>query len=153
MVRILFVCHGNICRSTMAEFVMAALVHRAGLAGEFVIASSATSREEIGADTHPGTKRELQAHAVPYWPRMAVQLTAGDYTMYDYIIGMDAENIRNIKRITNGDPDGKVQRLLSFSRHERDVADPWYTGDFSATWQDVLTGCKGLLHYIQVKQG
>ena len=139
MVRILFVCHGNICRSTMAEFVMAALVHRAGLAGEFVIASSATSREEIGADTHPGTKRELQAHAVPYWPRMAVQLTAGDYT--------------NIKRITNGDPDGKVQRLLSFSRHERDVADPWYTGDFSATWQDVLTGCKGLLHYIQVKQG
>ena len=151
MHRILFVCHGNICRSTMAEFVMKELVRREGLTHEFLIQSAATSREEISADTHPGTKRELRAHGIPYAPRQAVQLTAQDYTDFDYIIGMDDANLRNIQRITGGDPAQKVYRLLHFAGEARSVADPWYTGDFSATWQDVLAGCTGLLRQLTAR--
>ena len=149
MIKVLFCCHGNICRSTMAEFVMKELVRRAGREQEFLIQSAATSREEIGADTHPGTKRELRAHGIPYGPRQAVQLTAQDYDAFDYIIGMDEENIRNIRRITGGDPGHKVYRLLHFAGQQRSVADPWYTGDLSATWEDVLAGCSGLLGHTR----
>ncbi len=151
MIKVLFICHGNICRSTMAEFVMKELVRREGLTHEFLIQSAATSREEISADTHPGTKRELRAYGIPYAPRQAVQLTAQDYTDFDYIIGMDDANLRNIQRITGGDPEQKVYRLLHFAGEARSVADPWYTGDFSATWQDVLAGCTGLLRQLTAR--
>ena len=136
MIKVLFCCHGNICRSTMAEFVMKELVRRAGREQEFLIQSAATSREEIGADTHPGA-------------RQAVQLTAQEYDAFDYIMCMDEENIRNIRRITGGDPGHKVYRLLHFAGQQRSVADPWYTGDFSATWEDVLAGCSGLLGHTR----
>ena len=149
MIKVLFICHGNICRSTMAEFVMKELVRREGLTHEFLIQSAATSREEISADTHPGTKRELRAHGIPYAPRQAVQLTAQDYTDFDYIIGMDSINIKYLNRMLKGDPDGKVSKLLDYtSRKGADIADPWYTGNFDATYRDVNEGCDALLAYI-----
>lgn len=152
--RIMFVCHGNICRSTMAEFVMRDLVNRAGLADRFVIASSATSTEEIGNDTYPGTKRVLAAHGVPVTPRGAVQLRAADYDAYDLFIGMDSANIRNMRRMLKGDPQNKVHKLLEYPEgvstdEASDVADPWYTGDFDTTYTDVLSGCETLLAMLR----
>lgn len=150
MHRIMFVCHGNICRSTMAEFVMKDLVKRAGREGGFVIASSATSTEEIGNDTHPGTKAALVAHGVACTRRAAVQLRASDYDAYDMFVGMDAANVRNMRRMLKGDPSHKVCKLLEFAEgvdtdSASDVADPWYTGDFETTYRDVLRGCEALL--------
>ncbi|MDO4443183.1 MAG: low molecular weight protein-tyrosine-phosphatase [Slackia sp.] len=152
--RIMFVCHGNICRSTMAEFVMKDLANRAGRAADFVIASSATSTEEIGNDTHPGTKRVLAKHGVAVTPRGAVQLRASDYDAYDLFIGMDAANIRNMRRMLKGDPENKVHKLLEFAEGSdadsaADVADPWYTGDFETTYADVLRGCEALLAWLR----
>ena len=134
MTKILFVCHGNICRSPMAEFIMKDLVRKAGLADRFHIGSAATSREELG--------NPCAGHA-------ARQLTAQDYENYDLLIGVDRENLRNMRRICGGDPDGKLSLLLDHTGRSRDVADPWYTGDFEATWQDVLAGCQALLAEIR----
>ena len=149
MFRILFVCHGNICRSTMAEFVLKDMVAARGMADEFSIASAATSTEEIGNPVHPGTQRMLREHGIGgFQAKRARQLTRADYDGYDLIIGMDAANIRNMNRMLGGDPDGKIHKLLEFAGSVRDVADPWYTGDFDTTYEDVLDGCKGLLEHL-----
>ena len=148
MFKILFVCHGNICRSTMAESVMTHMVREAHLEHLFEINSAATSREEIGNSPHYGTVNKLRQVGIPVIPHCAVQMTKGDYQKYDYLIGMDTANIRNMTRIAGGDPEGKIYKLLSFAGSGRDVADPWYTGDFDATYRDVLAGCEGLLQYI-----
>lgn len=143
--RILFVCHGNICRSTMAQFVMEDLVRRAGREGEFVIDSAATSREEIGNPPHHGTVAKLREVGVPVGRHRARQVTRAEYGDWDHIIYMDEENAWGLERILHGDPDGKVSRLLDWTDSPRDVADPWYTGDFDATYEDILAGCKALL--------
>lgn len=145
MIKILFVCHGNICRSTMAEFLMKDMVSKAGREKDFYIASAATSREEIGNDIHPGTKRKLREQGVPFSRHAARQMTKQDYHDYDYIIGMDNENLRNILRITGGDPENKVFKLLDFANEDRSIADPWYTGNFDQTYDDILLGLQGLL--------
>ena len=145
MTRILFICHGNICRSPMAEFVMKDLVEKAGLAGEFEIASAATSTEEIGCPVYPPARRKLAEHGIGCAGKTARQLRAGDYEAYDFLVGMDGANLRNMRRICGGDPAGKLFLLLDFTGRPGDVADPWYTGDFDATWRDVLEGCRGLL--------
>lgn len=145
MKNILFVCHGNICRSTMAEFVMKDLVRKAGREGEFHIQSAATHRDEIGSDTHYGTKEILKLKGVPFTPRHAVQMVKADYEKYDLIIGMDSENMTYIKRIIGEEPENKVHLLLSFAGEKRSVADPWYTGDFDKTYDDVVKGCTALL--------
>lgn len=148
MIKILFVCHGNICRSPMAEFVMKDIVNKAGMKDCFAIASAATSREEIGRDVHPQTKRTLTQHNIPFHKRGAVQMTKEDYDKYDYIIGMDGANIRNILRIVGADPQNKVKRLLDYRDACRDIADPWYTGDFALTYHDVVEGTNALFAYL-----
>ena len=148
MIKVLFVCHGNICRSTMAESVMTYLVKQAGLSDQFYINSAATSREEIGNHPHHGTVARLKAEGIPVIPHRAVQMTLDDYEEYDYLIGMDTENIRNMQRISGGDPDEKIYKLLTFAGSGLDVADPWYTGDFEATYKDVKAGCEGVLHTL-----
>ena len=149
MVTILFVCHGNICRSTMAEYVMKHLVKEAGLEGAFFIDSAATSTEEIGNGVHYGTRRKLAQMGVPCGDHRARQMTKGDYTRFDLLIGMDNANIRNMNRICGGDPEGKIRMLLDYTHRPGEVADPWYTGDFDETWRDVLEGCRGLLEQLQ----
>ena len=148
MKHILFVCHGNICRSPMAEFVMKQLVREAGLSDEISVASKALHRDELGSDTHRGTREVLRAHGIPFTKRSATLMTATDYSAYDSIIGMDTENMRDLDRLTGGDPDGKVRRLLSYIGEERDVADPWYTGNFEVTYRDVDAGCRALLREL-----
>ena len=145
MKKILFVCHGNICRSPMAEFVMKSLVEEAGRSGEFVIASAATSREEIGNGVYPPVRRLLASHGIDCSGKTARQLEKRDYEEYDLLIGMDSANLRNMHRICGGDPQGKISLLLDHTGHPGDVADPWYTGDFEATWRDVQAGCRALL--------
>mgnify|MGYP000004957941 FL=1 len=148
MHRILFVCHGNICRSTMAQFVFANLVTRAGRDGEFVIDSAATSREEIGNPPHRGTVRKLREVNVPVLEHRARQVMREEYESWDLIVYMDSNNERNLLRLLGGDPQGKCRKLMNFAGSGRDVADPWYTGDFDATYRDVLAECKGLLASI-----
>lgn len=148
MIKILFVCHGNICRSPMAEFVFRDMVQKRGMGNLFSIASSATSREEIGNPVHHGTRQKLKEFGISTAGKCAVQLQKRDYSEYDYIIGMESQNIRNINRIIGADKEHKVQRLLDFSANPRDIADPWYTGDFERTYDDVVEGCEGLLQYI-----
>ena len=145
MAKVLFVCHGNICRSPMAEFVMKDLVKKAGRDGEFDIASAATSSEELGNPVYPQARRKLAEHGLSCDGKRARQFTARDYGQYDLIIGMDSANIRALRRASGGDPEGKVRLLLSYTPHPRDVADPWYTGDFDAAWNDIYTGCQALL--------
>lgn len=150
MIKVLFVCHGNICRSTMAESVFTYLVTQAGLASHFEINSAATSREEIGNPPHYGTVDKLRREHIPLIPHHARQMTAEDYRYYDYLIGMDTANIRNMTRIAGGvDKEQKIFKLLTFAGSGRDVADPWYTGDFDATFADVMAGCSGLLEKIR----
>ena len=151
MLKILFVCHGNICRSPMAEFVMKDLVRKAGLENEIYVASAATSTEEIGNSVYPPARRKLAEHGIGCAGKTARQMTKRDYEEYDLLIGMDNANIRNMKRISGGDPDGKIRRLLEYAGRSGEVADPWYTGDFEATWQDVLAGCTGLLQQLENK--
>lgn len=146
-IKILFVCHGNICRSPMAEFVMRDMIKKCGLDGKIVTASAATSTEEIGNPVHSGTRRKLREHGISTDGKYAVQLTKSDYDKYDYLIGMDSANIRNMKRITGGDE--KIIRLLDLTDEPRDVADLWYTGDFDTTYNDVVKGCKVLLEKLE----
>ena len=149
MTRILFVCHGNICRSPMAEFVMKDLVKKAGLESQFHIESAATSTEEIGNPVYPPAGCKLAEHGISCEGKTARQLRNSDYDQYDLLIGMDRANLRNMHRICGGDFAGKLRLLMDYTDHPGDVADPWYTGDFETTWQDVLTGCQGLLKYLR----
>ncbi|MCM1100007.1 MAG: low molecular weight phosphotyrosine protein phosphatase [Clostridium sp.] len=147
MVKILFVCHGNICRSTMAQSVMTHLVDQQHLSSQFLIDSAATSYEEIGNPPHHGTVDKLRREGIPVVPHRAVRMTAEDYERYDHLIGMDGANICNMLRIVGGDPEGKIRKLGFFSGQQADIADPWYTGNFEDTYRDVLAGCQGLLAY------
>ena len=150
MTKILFVCYGNICRSPMAEFVMRDLVKKAGLENRFVIASAATSTEEIGNPVYPPARRELARHGIGCAGHAARRICREDYDRYDWLIGMDRANLSNMRRLWDGDPAEKVHALLEFAgRPGQDVADPWYTGDFEATWLDVLSGCRGLLALLE----
>ena len=153
MIKVLFICHGNICRSPMGEFVMKDLVKKAGLETHFHIESAATSTEEIGNSVYPPARRKLAEHKIDCTGKTARQLRRSDYTQWDYLVGMDEANRRNITRMCGGDPDGKITLLLDHTPHPREVADPWYTGDFERTWQDVLEGCTALLSEIREKAG
>ena len=148
MKKILFVCHGNICRSPMAEFVMKKLVKDAGRESEFLIESAATSTEEIGNDMHSGTKKKLTEMNIPFEKRRARRITAADYNNYDYLIGMDVENLYYMEREWDKDPDDKVKLLLTFAGKDRDIADPWYTGNFDKTYEDIIEGCREFLKKI-----
>ena len=148
MTRVLFVCHGNVCRSTMCESVFMHMVRQKKIETEFYINSAATSREEIGNPPHHGTVGKLRQVGIPVVPHRAVQMTAEDYWKYDYLIGMDTANIRNMNRIAGGDPEGKIYKLLSFAGVSRDIADPWYTGNFDETYEDIVEGCEAFLKYL-----
>ena len=146
MTRILFVCHGNICRSPMAEFILKALVKAKGLEDQYYIESAAVSTEEIGNPIYPPAKRSLTQHGVAFDPaKRARQVTRADYDRFDAIICMDSSNLRWIRRIIPDDPAGKIHLLMTYTGIGRDVADPWYTGDFETTFQDLLAGCEALL--------
>ena len=149
MIHVLFICHGNICRSTMAQFVLADMVNKRNLSDKFYIDSAATSREEIGNGPHYGTVRKCRQEGIPVLEHRAVQMTKQDYKKYDYLIGMDTWNIRNMNRIVGSDPQGKIYKLLSFAGRGDDIADPWYTGNFDETYRDVVEGCEGFLEFIQ----
>ena len=153
MIKILFICHGNICRSPMAEFFMKDLVEKRGLSRHFFIASAATSREEIGNPPHPGTRRILAAHGIPCAGKRAVQLRREDYATYDLLIAMEEYNLSNMRRLLDGDPEHKCCLLLDFTDHPRAIADPWYTGNFEETFADISCGCEALLtHLLATRQ-
>lgn len=148
MIKILFICHGNICRSPMAEFVFRDMVKKAGLETEIMVASAATSNEEIGHPVHYGTQAKMRQMGIAMTDHRAVRMTKKDYQIYDYIIGMEEWNLFNIRKIIGIDNEQKVHLLLDFSDRPRDISDPWYTGDFDATYRDIVEGCKGLLEYF-----
>ena len=148
MKSILFVCHGNICRSPMAEFVMKDLVRKAGREAEFHIESAATSTEEIGNSVYPPARNKLAEHGISCKGKTARQMTREDYQRFDLLIGMDRWNIKNMEDICEGDDEGKIHMMLDYTSRPGDVADPWYTGNFEATWRDVLEGCQGLLRTL-----
>lgn len=151
MKKIIFVCLGNICRSPMAEFVMKDVVAKAGLSHEFEIASAATSTYEIGNPVYPPARQKLAEHGIDCKGKTARQITKKDYYYYDYIVAMDQSNIRNLKNMLSSDPQGKISLLMDYTSRPADVADPWYTGDFQATWDDVSEGCEALLKFIMKK--
>lgn len=148
MYKILFVCHGNICRSPMAEFVLRDMVKKAGRSAEFEIASAATSTEELGNPVYPPARRELKAHGIDCTGKTARQLSWADYDRYDLFIGMDQRNLRAMHRILKGDPQKKIRLMMDYTDRPGDVADPWYTGEFGVTWRDVSEGCRGLLEAL-----
>ena len=148
-IKVLFICHGNICRSTMCQSVMAYQVSEKRMDNLFEIESAATSREEIGNTPHYGTVGKLRQVGIPLVPHRAVQMTAADYEYYDFLIGMDDWNIKNMTRIAGGDPDGKIFKLLQFADSSRDIADPWYTGNFDETYSDILEGLEGFWKYLK----
>ena len=156
MIKVLFICHGNICRSPMAEFVFKDMVQKAGLSDRFEIASAATSSEEIGNPVYPPARKKLFENGIGtpenelgVSRKRARRITDADYDRYDYLIGMDAANRRNLMRKYHDDPEGKIYSMMDFAGRAKDVADPWYTGDFEATWQDVRDGCIGLLERLK----
>ena len=153
MIKILFICHGNICRSPMAEFVMKKMVEDAGVAHLFEIASAATSTEEIGNPVYPPARRKLAEHGIGCEGKTARQMTRTDYRHFDHIIAMDRNNLRNLRRIIGEDIDGKISLMMDYTDRPGDVADPWYTGDFDATWRDVEEGCQGLLRQLLGERG
>ena len=153
MVKVLFICHGNICRSPMAEYLLKEMVRQQGLAAQFQIASAATSREEIGNPVYPPARRKLAEHGISCDGHAARQLTNADYEKYDLLIGMDRANLRSMYRICGGDFADKMHLLMEYAgRLEQEVADPWYTEDFDATWRDVLAGCQGLLRELTARR-
>ncbi len=148
--KIMFVCHGNICRSPMAEFIMKKLIQEEQISDhQMIIASSATSTEEIGNPVYPPARRELARHGISCDGKQAVQLKKSDYDKYDLFLVMDENNLFNICRIFPADPEHKIHKLLEYAGRSDDVADPWYTGDFQKAWQDIYDGCAGLLREIQ----
>ena len=149
MIKILFICHGNICRSPMAEFVFKNITEKSGIADKFYVASAATSYEEIGNPVHYGTAKILDGLGISYSEKRAVHLEKSDYDKYDYLVCMDSANVRNTLRIVGNDTEKKVYKLLEFVGSYDDVADPWYTGDFNTTYKDVFRGCNGLFRYIE----
>lgn len=152
MIKILFVCHGNICRSPMAEFVLKDMVKKRGTEDNFYIASAATSTEEIGNPVHYGTRNKLAEYGISTAGKAAVQMKKSDYGKYDYLIGMDSANIRNMLRIAGGDPEHKIKKLLAFAGSTRDIADPWYTGNFDITYEDIVEGCEAFLTEISLEK-
>ena len=156
MIKVLFICHGNICRSPMAEFIFKDMVSKQGLSDRFYIASAATSTEEIwngiGNPVYPPAREELAKHGIDCKGKRAVQLTKADYDKYDYILGMDHWNLKNMLRILKSDPEDKVKLLLDYSDDPRDIADPWYTGNFDDTYRDVVEGCEAFLEYLKQEE-
>ena len=148
MVKVLFVCHGNICRSPMAEFVMKDLVKKAGMQDKFHIASAAVSCEELGNPVYPPARRELQSHGISCAGKTARQMTQADYERFDYLVCMDRSNLWRMEQICGGDPQCKMSRLLDHTACPGDVADPWYTGDFETTYNDLVEGCTNLLTFL-----
>ncbi len=149
MIKVLFICHGNICRSTMAQFVLEDMVKKQGIADQFYIDSAATSTEEIGNPPHRGTVKKMRELKIPMREHYAVQLKKSDYGKYDYLIGMDEWNYRNMMRILKDDPDKKISLLLDYTGYPRSIADPWYTGNFDETYADVKEGCEAFLVYLR----
>lgn len=149
MIKVLFVCHGNICRSTMAEYVMKDLIKKEGLQHQFYISSAGTSREEIGSGVHYGTRNKLREQGIAVGDHRAVQMRSDDYEKYDFLIGMDGANLRNMERIVKGDPKHKLHLLLDYTNRPGAIADPWYTGNFDETFRDVMEGCTGFLKYLK----
>lgn len=154
MIKVLLVCHGNICRSTMAEYMLKEMVRLAGRENDFYIDSAATSTEEIGNGVHYGTRQKLRREGIPCGDHRARQMTRRDYEEFDYLLGMDGANIRNMTRIAGGDPEHRIHRVLDYSDHPRDIADPWYTGNFDETYTDLEEGlrafCRKELHLTSV---
>ena len=148
MLKILFVCHGNICRSTMAQYMLEDAVRRLGVSDRFFIDSAATSTEEIGSPVHPGTRQRLREAGIPCGDHRARQMTRADYDRFDYLLGMDSANIRNMTRIAGGDSASKIRRVLDFTAHPRDIADPWYTGNFNETYEDLREGLTAFLRSL-----
>lgn len=148
MIKVLFICHGNICRSPMAEFILKDLVKKQGLEDMFYIASAATSTEEIGNPVYPPARRKLMEHGISCEGKRARQMTRADYDKFDYLLAAEERNLINMKRITGGDPDGKMYRILDFSDRPGNIADPWYSGDFDTAYRDILRGCEAFLHRV-----
>ncbi len=150
MTKILFVCHGNICRSPMAEFILKKMVKDKGLEKDFLIESAATSTEEIGNDIHSGAKQKLTEKNIPFSKRRARRITKEDYDNFDFLIGMDVENLYYMQHEWNKDPDDKIKLLLSFANKDKDIADPWYTHDFEPTFNEIMEGCNALLNHLKL---
>ncbi len=148
MIKVLFVCHGNICRSPMAQYIFQNMVDKAGMTDRFYIDSAATSTEEIGNGLHYGTRNKLNEVGIPYGDHKAYQISKPDYEKYDYIIGMDEADIRNINRMIGPDTESKVYKLLDFASIDRDIADPWYTGNFDVTYDDIVQGLEAFFNEI-----
>ena len=150
MIKILFVCHGNICRSPMAEFIMKELVHRENLDDKFLISSAATTNDEIGNDMYPNAKNELKLHSIPFEKRRARKITRDDYSVWDYIIAMDQENLQHLRHIMLSDSENKIKLLMFFTGENREVSDPWYTRDFREAFDDIYRGCEALLKQLEI---
>lgn len=148
MIRILFVCHGNICRSPMAEFILKDLAEKEGLSAQLQVGSAAVSSEELGHPVYPPARRKLAEHGISCAGKTARQLQREDYARWDLLLGMDRSNLRGMRRICGGDPDGKIRLLMDYTHRPGEVADPWYTGDFEAAWRDISEGCAGLLRAL-----